>query len=29
MKKLYGAPIGDDKVEPIAKYLTHAYGDVK
>ena len=29
MKKLYGAPIADDKVEPIAKYLTHAYGDGK
>jgi len=29
MKKLYGAQITDDKVEPIAKYLTQAYGDGK
>ena len=29
MKKLYGAPIPDDQVEPIAKYLTQAYGDGK
>jgi mono/diheme cytochrome c family protein len=29
MKKVYGAPIPDDQVEPIARYLTHAYGDGK
>ena len=27
MKKVYGAPIPDDQVEPIAQYLTRAYGD--
>ncbi|MEO8538051.1 MAG: cytochrome c [Betaproteobacteria bacterium] len=29
MKKVYGAPIPDDQIEPIARYLTHAYGDGK
>ena len=29
MKKVYGAPIPDDQVEPIAQYLTRAYGDAK
>jgi hypothetical protein len=29
MKKVYGAPIPDDQVEPIAQYLTAAYGDAK
>lgn len=29
MKKLYGAPISDDQIEPLAKYLTQAYGDGK
>ena len=27
MKKVYGAPIPDDQIEPIAQYLTRAYGD--
>ena len=29
MKKLYGAPIPDDQIDPIAQYLTRAYGDGK
>ena len=29
MKKVDGAPIPDDQVEPIAQYLTRAYGDAK
>ena len=29
MKKVYGAPIPDDQIEPIAQYLTKAYGDGK
>ena len=29
MKKVYGAPIPDDQVEPIAQDLTAAYGDAK
>ncbi|HEX6137428.1 MAG TPA: cytochrome c [Casimicrobiaceae bacterium] len=29
MKKVYGAQIPDDQVEPIAQYLTRAYGDAK
>lgn len=29
MKKVYGAPIPDDQIEPIAQYLTRAYGDAK
>jgi mono/diheme cytochrome c family protein len=29
MKKVYGAPIPDDQIEPIAQYLTRAYGDGK
>ena len=29
MKKVYGAPIRDDDVEPIAQYLARAYGDAK
>lgn len=29
MKKVYGAPIADDQIEPIAQYLTRAYGDGK
>lgn len=27
MKKVYGAPIPDDDIEPIAQYLARAYGD--
>jgi len=27
MKKVYGAQIPDDQVEPIAQYLARAYGD--
>lgn len=27
MKKVYGAPIPDDQIDPIAQYLTRAYGD--
>jgi mono/diheme cytochrome c family protein len=27
MKKVYGAPIPDDQIEPIARYLTRAYGE--
>jgi hypothetical protein len=27
MKKVYGAPIPDDQIDPIAHYLTRAYGD--
>ena len=27
MKKVYGAPIPDEEIEPIAQYLTRAYGD--
>jgi sulfite dehydrogenase (cytochrome) subunit B len=26
MKKVYGAPIPDDQIEPIAQYLTREYG---
>jgi mono/diheme cytochrome c family protein len=26
MKKVYGAPISDDEIEPIAQYLTREYG---
>jgi len=26
MKKVYGAPIPDDQIDPIAQYLAHAYG---
>jgi mono/diheme cytochrome c family protein len=29
MKKVYGAPIPDDQIAPIAQYLTKAYGDGK
>jgi sulfite dehydrogenase len=29
MKKVYGAPIADDQIEPLAQYLTRAYGDGK
>jgi len=29
MKKVYGAPIPDEDIEPIAQYLTRAYGDGK
>jgi len=29
MRKVYGAQIPDEQVEPIARYLTHAYGDAK
>lgn len=29
MKKVYGAAIPDDEIEPIAQYLTRAYGDGK
>jgi sulfite dehydrogenase (cytochrome) subunit B len=29
MKKVYGAPIPDDQIDPIAQYLTRAYGDGK
>lgn len=29
MKKVYGAQIADDQIEPIAQYLTRAYGDGK
>jgi sulfite dehydrogenase (cytochrome) subunit B len=29
MKKVYGAPIPDAEIEPIAQYLTRAYGDGK
>jgi hypothetical protein len=29
MKKVYGASIPDDQIEPIAQYLTRAYGDGK
>jgi mono/diheme cytochrome c family protein len=29
MKKVYGASIPDDEIEPIAQYLTRAYGDGK
>jgi mono/diheme cytochrome c family protein len=29
MKKVYGAQIADDQIEPIAQYLTKAYGDGK
>ena len=29
MKKVYGAALPDDQIEPIAKYLTRAYGDGK
>ena len=29
MKKVYGAPIPDDEIEPIAQYLARAYGDAK
>ncbi len=29
MKKVYGAPIPDDQIEPIAQYLTREYGDGK
>lgn len=29
MKKVYGAPIPDDQIDPIARYLTQAYGDAK
>ena len=27
MKKVYGASIPDDEIEPIARYLTRTYGD--
>lgn len=29
MKKVYGAPIPDDQIDPIAQYLAHSYGDAK
>ena len=29
MKKVYGAPIPDEQIDPIAQYLAHAYGDAK
>ena len=29
MKKVYGAPIPDEEIEPIAQYLTRAYGGDK
>ena len=29
MKKVYGAQIPDEQIEPIAQYLTRAYGDGK
>lgn len=29
MKKVYGAPIPDEEIEPIAQYLTRAYGDAR
>ena len=29
MKKVYGAPIPDDQIEPIAQYLNREYGDGK
>ena len=29
MKKVYGAPIPDEQIEPIAQYLARAYGDGK
>jgi mono/diheme cytochrome c family protein len=29
MRKVYGAQIPDDQVDPIARYLTRAYGDGK
>ena len=29
MKKVYGASIPDEQIEPIAQYLTRAYGDGK
>jgi mono/diheme cytochrome c family protein len=29
MKKVCGAPIPDDQIEPIAQYLMHACGDAK
>lgn len=29
MKKVYGAPIADDQIEPLAQYLMRAYGDGK
>jgi hypothetical protein len=29
MKKVYGAPIPDDQIDPIAQYLTREYGDGK
>ena len=29
MKKVYGAPIPDAEIDPIAQYLTREYGDVK
>jgi hypothetical protein len=29
MKKVYGAPIPDEAIDPIARYLTREYGDGK
>ncbi len=29
MKKVYGAPIPDDQIDPIAQYLTREYGEGK
>ena len=29
MKKVYGAPIPDEEIEPIAQYLTREYGAAK
>jgi mono/diheme cytochrome c family protein len=29
LKMVYGAPIPDEQIEPIAQYLTRAYGDGK
>lgn len=29
MKKVYGAPIPDEQIEPIAQYLAREYGDGK
>ena len=29
MKKVYGPPIPDAEIDPIAQYLTRAYGDGK
>jgi len=29
MKKVYGAPIPDDQIDPIAQYLARTYGEAK